>query len=100
MTIRYQGFRLQRLWPRTKRDPAGWMLRLGGETMLLSRREQGWQIKPCDQPLCYQRNGWVQDGALDPDFHQLCMLIQGQAYPTRYQALQALRGLSWSQALD
>jgi len=97
MHIRYQGFSLQRLWPREKYQPAGWMIRLGREAMLLSRKERGWAFSPCEQPLRYQACGRVQDGAIDLDFHHLCVLVQGQAYPTRYQALQALHGVAWSQ---
>lgn len=99
MHIRYQGFQLQRLWPRIKSQPAGWLVRLGNETMLLSRQGSGWQLKPCDQPLRYDLSGRVSAAPLDPDFHQLAMLIRSQVFPSRYQALQAVKGLIFEQGL-
>ena len=99
MHIRYQGFKLHRLWPRSKNQPAGWLVRLGNEPMLLSKQESGWQIEPCEQPFRYDLSGRVMAAPLDPDFHQLAMLIRYQVYPSRYQALQAAKGLIFEQGL-
>jgi len=81
MHIRYQGFQLYRLWPRSKNQPAGW------------------QIEPCEQPFRYDLSGRVAAAPLDPDFHHLAMLIRSQVYPSRYQALEAAKGLIFEQGL-
>jgi len=72
------------------------MIRLERETLMLYRTEKGWQIKPCPQPFQFDLSGRVQEAPLDPDFHQLAPRIYSQAFPSRYQALQAARGLLWS----
>jgi len=92
MHIRYQGFQLYRLWRGKARECSGWLIRAGQEPLMLSRQKNSWTWQPVNTPWEYSVSGQIKAGYLDPDFNQLACLLYRQQFPSRYQALQALRG--------
>ena len=93
MHIRYQGFQLYRLWRGKARECSGWMIRIGEEPLMLSRQQSSWMLQPVNTPWEYCPKGQIKAGPLDQDFNQLACLLHRQQFPSRYQALQALRGV-------
>jgi len=91
--IQRGGFTLYRVWPYRKKErlPAGWVLKINEESVLVCRRDGLWQACPWELNWFYNEEGeYVHQPITEQDF-PVCSRLANQRFATRRETLQALQ---------